>query len=237
MHDADEHDAPLDLEERRDSLVGQIATDIARDVIEGRLAPGADLNSVELAARFQTSRTPVREALMLLEKEGIVEIPPRRRPRVAHISMREIDELYEIRAVLNGLMIRDYVRVATEEDMQRMDDLFAGMTKAARRGDMPAFTNARGLLHNFWVDRCGNGSLQRLLRTWKMRMSVRRLGGDFSASKDRMMLDNERLVLACHERDAGLAETLIISMTGYGLEMIRQRQHAREQENSAPVRV
>ena len=50
--------------------------------------PGADLNSVELATRFGTSRTPVREALMLLEKEGLVEIPPRRRPRVCAYQPR-----------------------------------------------------------------------------------------------------------------------------------------------------
>src|SRR3546814_1769546 len=74
--------AAIDLKERSDSLVGRIAADVARAITEGRLTPGADLNSVELAARFGTSRTPVREALMLLEKEGLVEIPPRRRPRV-----------------------------------------------------------------------------------------------------------------------------------------------------------
>src|SRR3546814_12657654 len=102
--------AAIDLKERSDSLVGRIAADVARAITEGRLTPGADLNSVELAARFGTSRTPVREALMLLEKEGLVEIPPRRRPRVSHVSLEEVEELYQIRVALNGLMIASFVR-------------------------------------------------------------------------------------------------------------------------------
>src|SRR4051812_28729118 len=78
LHDslAEELLGSLDLKERSDSLVGRIANEIARAISDGSLEPGADLTSVELATRFGTSRTPVREALMLLEKEGLVEIPP-----------------------------------------------------------------------------------------------------------------------------------------------------------------
>ena len=65
---------PIEFEDRKDSLVGKIAADVARAISNGTLAPGDELNSVDLAARFGTSRTPVREALMLLEKEGLVEI-------------------------------------------------------------------------------------------------------------------------------------------------------------------
>ncbi|WP_313809475.1 GntR family transcriptional regulator [Sphingobium sp.] len=229
FHDGADHEASiaLDLQDRQDSLVGQIAADIARDISEGRLAPGADLNSVELAARFATSRTPVREALLLLEKEGLVEIPARRRPRVANISISEVAELYEIRAALNGLMIRSFLRAATDEELVEMETLFAAMTESARSDDLPAFLYARNRLHNFWVDKCGNSSLQRLLRSWKMRMSVSRLGGDARNDVDRILRDNGRLTLACHERDANLAEALIISMTKFGEQMILQQQSAR----------
>jgi len=63
-----------------DSLVIDIACTIGAEVLDGTLPPGRDLNSVDLADRFGTSRTPVREALVILEKEGLVEISPRRRP-------------------------------------------------------------------------------------------------------------------------------------------------------------
>jgi hypothetical protein len=67
----------LKLNERREPLVVQVATWVGLGVIEGRLRPGQDLNSVDLSHRFKTSRTPVREALMLLEQEGLVEIRAR----------------------------------------------------------------------------------------------------------------------------------------------------------------
>ena len=63
---AERHDRP--------SLVSNIACDVAAEIIEGQRSPGDDLNSVELSRRFRTSRTPIREALMLLEKEGLVQI-------------------------------------------------------------------------------------------------------------------------------------------------------------------
>ncbi|EQB14287.1 GntR family transcriptional regulator [Novosphingobium lindaniclasticum] len=230
---ADTH-VPLELYERQDLLVGQIAAEVARDITEGRLLPGADLNSVELASRFNTSRTPIREALMLLEKEGLVEILPRRRPRVAHISLAEIAELYDIRAVLNGFMIRKFIENASGEDLDEMDAILAKLRTEAARRDVPSFLATRTALHNFWVDRCGNSSLQRLLRSWKMRMSVTRLGGDVSREFDRILLDNERLAIACREHDSALGVALITSMTHFGEHMIRQQQTARRETGMMP---
>src|SRR3954470_12017299 len=153
------HAAELDLRDRSDSLVGRIASEVAREITEGRLAPGADLNSVELATRFGTSRTPVREALMLLEKEGLVEIPPRRRPRVAGISLDEVEELYQIRAVLNSLMMQLFVRNASDAQLEEMSALYEEVKRTAAAHAIDAFQEARRALHNFWLEHCGNGSL------------------------------------------------------------------------------
>lgn len=214
----------LDLDERRDSLVGKIAADIARAIADGDLLPGADLNSVELAARFGTSRTPVREALMLLEKEGLVEIPPRRRPRVAHISMDEVQEIYEIRAVLNGLMIRGFIAGATAGDIDYLQQLVADAHRSAKSGDPDAAFDFLNAIHVRCLERCGNTSLIRLLGSWKMRMSVRRIVVGRSAQLERALIDHERLVIACAEREAALASQLIESMTRFGMTAIQQHQ-------------
>jgi DNA-binding GntR family transcriptional regulator len=211
------------LKERSDSLVGRIAADVARAITEGRLVPGADLNSVELAARFGTSRTPVREALMLLEKEGLVEIPPRRRPRVSRVSLEEIEELYQIRVVLNGLMIASFVRNADEEHIRQMDGLYEQIRRHAHM-DADAFQASRRALHNHWLDNCGNNSLRDLLSTWKMRMSVGRLARLRAEDVERSLRDHDRLVMACQDRDETLAVALMQSMTLAGLAAIK-RQH------------
>lgn len=215
-----------ELDERRDSLVGKIASEIAHAISAGELLPGADLNSVELATRFGTSRTPVREALMLLEKEGLVEILPRRRPRVAHVSMKEVEELYEIRAALNQLMVSLFTNVASVEDIDELRRLLDEAKACAARSEIDQAFALLNKIHIVCLERCGNGSLTRLLGSWKMRMSVSRLVGSNAENLDRAFLDHERLVVALTERDSALASKLIVSMTRLGLANIR-RHHAR----------
>jgi len=80
------------------SLVDRIVQDLARKLIDGSLVPGAVVNSVELAKNYHSSRTPVREALLALQQEGLVEIPARHRPRVAPVTLAQVREMYEVRA-------------------------------------------------------------------------------------------------------------------------------------------
>ena len=223
------------IEGRMDSLVGKIAAEIARDIADGTLAPGADLNSVELSLRFGTSRTPVREALMLLEKEGLVEIPPRRRPRVAFIRLEEVEELYRIRAVLNGFMIREFIARATNADLEPLSALLNAARKAAAADAADEVFVHLNSIHVHCLQHCGNASLIQLLGSWKMRMSVRRLVGNSRTRLDRSLLDHERLVMACLEREANLASALIESMTHFGLSAIKQQQQAlQERAPTAP---
>lgn len=91
----DTHRAPLGRE---------IFDAIAIDFVEGKLRPGATLNSVDLAARFGTSRTPVREALADLERQGIIVIPPRRRPYVPMQTTKQMKDVYDLRAALFTLV-------------------------------------------------------------------------------------------------------------------------------------
>jgi len=81
----------------------QIADALAIEIIEERHAPGARLNELEIAARWGVSRSPVREALHIVEKRGLVVITPQRGARVTLLSEDEVEELFEIREVLVGL--------------------------------------------------------------------------------------------------------------------------------------
>src|SRR2546427_12914459 len=93
----------LENSDRTNPRVSSIAQQIGCSIIEGRLQPGDDLNPVDLSKQFQTSRTPVKEALLLLEKEGLVTIPPYRRPFVTRVSLEEAREIYQVR--VNLLML------------------------------------------------------------------------------------------------------------------------------------
>src|SRR6266699_4006687 len=105
----------LDNSDRTNPRVTSIAQSIGCAIIEGHLRPGDDLNTVDLSKQFQTSRTPVKEALLLLEKEGLVTIPPYRRPFVTRVSLEEIREIYQVRTNLLMLVAELIVRTASGE--------------------------------------------------------------------------------------------------------------------------
>ncbi|MGH7328318.1 MAG: GntR family transcriptional regulator, partial [Polyangiaceae bacterium] len=145
------------------SLVGNIAGSIAAEIVAGRLRAGADLNSVELARRFQTSRTPVREALLLLEKEGLVEIESRRRPRVRRWTRPEVRELYLVRAALYALVAELIVTNASDEDLQLLNDCYQVLAAAEKAGDLERFFRANVAFRDLEARVCGNAQLRRII--------------------------------------------------------------------------
>lgn len=92
--------------ERLPPLVMQIADQIEREIIAGRYSSGEWLREQEIADRLGTSRGPVREALRLVELDGLVEMVPWRGARVVEVSAAALDDLMEVLASLQGLVAR-----------------------------------------------------------------------------------------------------------------------------------
>lgn len=86
-------------------------------IIDGRLKPGERVMEVQLAEKLGVSRTPVREAIRKLELEGLLIMVPRKGAYVADVSFKDILEVLEIRASLEGLAASLAARNATEEDI------------------------------------------------------------------------------------------------------------------------
>jgi DNA-binding GntR family transcriptional regulator len=111
------------------------ATEVAaellrRAILEGRLAPGERLKEEQLAEQFGISRTPVREALLVLQTEGLVEAQPNRGSMVRAYTPAEISDVYETRAVLEGHSAARAARNATMDTVDRLrasNDRFAAL--------------------------------------------------------------------------------------------------------------
>ncbi|HQX60727.1 MAG: GntR family transcriptional regulator [Rhodoferax sp.] len=104
----------------------QIATKVGDRVIAGQLQPGERIGEQELADEFKVSRGPVREAIRILEREGLVRVLARRGAVVTQLSARELHDLFEIRAGLFEIVVR---KIAA----QRPKDLLAVMREGVRR--------------------------------------------------------------------------------------------------------
>src|SRR4051812_19359832 len=119
--------------------VAEIVDWVARGIIEGRLLPGADLNSVDLSKRFNVSRTPVREALFVLSREGLVDWPPRHRPRVSAVKLKDVREIYQLRGILYAQVAAAIVENATGADIESLWAAHGRLAKVAAQGDVDGY--------------------------------------------------------------------------------------------------
>uniref|UniRef100_UPI0019035D1E GntR family transcriptional regulator n=1 Tax=Streptomyces adelaidensis TaxID=2796465 RepID=UPI0019035D1E len=214
----------LRLRDRREPLVAQIAEWVGSGIIEGRLEPGQDLNSVDLARLFGTSRTPVREALMLLEQEGLVEMKARRRPRVAAPTLQDIRDIYQVRRQLLSMLAALLVERATDEEMAELRILVVRMRGLADEGDVDAYFWSHVRFQERMTEIAGNSTLKRILdslalRTLMLRHQSLTREGRLAHSAD----DQERLIQACEERDGKLASALIAGATLRALRAVEEQ--------------
>jgi DNA-binding GntR family transcriptional regulator len=194
----------------RPSLVSRIAREVAAEIILGLREPASDLNSVELARQYGTSRTPIREALMLLEREGMVDIVPRRRPRVAGLTIKEIRDIYRARASLMELIAADIAGGATGAEINSLRPMLKAMRVAAKSGDSVAFFWANVDFHERNTDLGGNRVVKKIIDSLLLRtLRLRRIGLSQSGRMQKSYLEHERLCRAYSDRDSNLASALI----------------------------
>lgn len=113
--------------------VDRVYSHIREAIIDGRYGPGARLGEVEIAELTRTSRTPVREALRQLEMEGLVEVLPHRGARVYEWSAEDLEEIYDLRMVLEAMAASRAASRIEGKDIDRMAELCDLMENAADR--------------------------------------------------------------------------------------------------------
>ncbi|MDN7427415.1 GntR family transcriptional regulator [Burkholderia sp. AU16741] len=191
------------------SRVAEIVDWVARSIIEGRLQPGDDLNSVELARRFGVSRTPVREALFVLHRERMVDWSPRRRPRVAAMSLKDVREVYHLRALLYAEMSLAIVEHATEDDIASLWRAYGALAQAASQGDVDAYFWANVAFRDEELRVSRNAIFKEVLDSMRMRTNrMRHLSTSLPGRMQRSCADHLRLCEAYAERDGTLAAAL-----------------------------
>lgn len=109
-------------------------------ILEGTLAPGSVMSQVALAEELGISRTPLREALRMLQSEGLVEGEPNRRVRVAPMTAQDLEELYVMRVTLESEALRLSVPLMTSEDLARLEGHMAEMSHFAGDRDYVRWT-------------------------------------------------------------------------------------------------
>ena len=140
------------------SLRERIVTRLRHAIITGDIPPKTRLVEPELARQLNVSRTPLREAIRQLEAEGFVATVPRGGAFVSETTPRDVEDLYPIRAVIEGLAARQAAESPDPAKRVRLQGILARL--AAFTADSRQYHAISGRLHDIIVELSGNRQLQ-----------------------------------------------------------------------------
>ena len=126
----------------KETLAVQIAQYVSDKIIRSELKPGEKIQEERLAEELGVSRSPIREALRILEKARLVEVVPRHGARVTEMSAAFVDYLFDILGELYALGARRFAERSTEDDRERLHDRQDKLNQAAEEGDILGYYQA-----------------------------------------------------------------------------------------------
>lgn len=144
-------------------------------ILGGQIPMGMRVNELELAGAWRVSRTPIRDALRRLEAEGLVQATPGRGVMVPRMTLADVDELYELREVLEGRAARRAAERSTPEFHARLNALIKGFGMALKQGDVDQLVAIDTDLHAGIADMSGNDRLDRAIEAIRAQVSWARL--------------------------------------------------------------
>lgn len=136
----------------------------------GELHPGERLIEANLVREFKASRSPVREALRLLESEGLISAENNKGICVAKLSVKDIEEIYDLRCLIESYAARLTALRANKDTVARLKELHHKLIKAAKEVDLENWLTNNTLFHACIEENCGNGNLIALIQTLKRRI-------------------------------------------------------------------
>jgi DNA-binding GntR family transcriptional regulator len=131
----------------RSSNASAIYRDLQRQIVTMALKPGAALGEQMLADRYGVSRTPVREAIIRLSEEKLVDVRPQQGTFVSRLDIALIPEAVVIRQALEGATVRHAAAIATEQDIAALDDILAQQRFQRDRNAIERFMSADEAFH------------------------------------------------------------------------------------------
>jgi len=196
------------------SIGGTVRSRAARElrdrVLTGRLRPGDRLDLDQITEEFGISRTPVREAMAQLEREGFVRSVPRRGVYVVRKTKREVIELITAWAALESMAARLITEIASEEEIASLRHMFATFDNGEVRAHLDEYSQLNIEFHQTIIRLSRNSVLMALAENLftHMRMIRRKTIGEKDRA-DRSIRDHMHIIEALEARDTVRAEQLV----------------------------
>lgn len=212
------------------TAVAEWVANILRDrIVKGQLGPGDRIVERKLSHELDVSRTPVREALKLLQVDGLVEISRHRGAEVADYTPAEAAHLFDVIASLESLAARRLAETITPETMDHLEFLHSRMIEHYRAAALERYFDANSRIHEKVISSCNNPVLvashnQLMLRAMRGRFLAIMDDNRWSQAVD----EHQELMAALRKRDAhGAAEVWGRHLRNTGLTVTRMLENAK----------
>lgn len=182
-------------------------------ILHGELAPGASFSQVQLAAQLGVSRTPLREALRLLQNEGLVQADYNRRVRVAPLSVEDLEQLYTMRIALEPLAVGMSVSRLTAPELASLDDALEEINRAGTARDLAAGREAHRRFHFTLFCHVGDRLRLEVESLWeyaeRYRIQYQRAGDGGVAHMELARCEHEAMLEVARTRNADACARLV----------------------------
>jgi len=199
--------------ERQKTLREQIVESIKESIATGKLTPGEKISESRLAEDLGISRTPLREAIQTLEAEGFLKVMPRKGAVVSEYSKKDIEDIYEIKATLEGLAARLATANITGEDLKHLEEINEQLKSMSLHGksSVNRFFNMHNQFHDIFLKASNNERLYQLnchlMEPFKrFRLASLAIPGRFNES----IATHEDIIAAFKSGDADTVEALVM---------------------------
>ena len=180
-------------------------------ILSNDIRPGTRLVMRDVANQYRASDIPVREALRMLERDGLVETAPYRGARVTTLTAKEVEETYFIRSHLESIATGLAAERVTDAELTQLDMLMARMRAAVDAQDGPRFSDLNQEFHRTIVARCGNDMLRELtMDIWQRHSGFQRV---FRMVPERLAIsqrEHEGIMAALRDHDSERASRLAL---------------------------
>ena len=182
------------------SIREKVYAAIRNDILNGRIPPGARMVETRLAKQIKTSRTPVREALHMLEMEGLLEAIPRVGYRVKLIEWDEVEEICEIRAVNETLAARWAMKRITPKEVQALEENLAVAEADVKQANPKSFVELDAEFHEILARASGSKRLLELCQMLRRHMLRYRIESIFREENVLRAIKGHKAIVACLKR-------------------------------------
>jgi len=187
----------------RQRLADQIADVLREQMLTGALNPGDAIHERETSDALGVSRTPLREAILILEAEGLVETSPARSPIVAAPTLKELTQMLTVLATLEGLAGELACQTAQKPDLDRIGQILAVMEQEQDATDTVAFFRTDMAFHQAIVAASGNQPLIKTHKQYNSRLwRARYMSSSRKIARAQVMADHREIYAGLTSGDA-----------------------------------